>query len=92
MNRIYIITIILLVIALIFAIQNTDAIILHFLFWSFNGSQAFMTILIFIVGFVAGWILELRKVWTKNQQLKTIQKKLDEMQKTMNIPPANPSK
>jgi uncharacterized integral membrane protein len=92
MNRIYIIAIVLLVIALIFAIQNTAPVSLRFLFWSFNGSQALVTILIFVVGFIAGWSLELRKVWSRNQQLKTIQKKLSEMQKTMNIPPADSRK
>ena len=90
MNRLYIVTIVLLVVALIFAIQNTSMIALHFLFWSFQGSQAFTTILIFTIGFVAGWMLEARKVWVKNGQLKTIQKKIDEMQKTIGMmtPPA----
>lgn len=86
MNRIYLITIVLLVIALIFAIQNTLIVSLRFLFWKFEGSLAFVTIIIFIVGFFAGWILEAGKVWKKNTQLKSIQKKLDEMQKTINLP------
>lgn len=84
MNRIYIITIILLVLALIFAIQNTATVALRFLFWQFEGSMAFVTILIFVIGFLAGWLLEARKVWVSNSQLKTIQKKLDEMQKAVN--------
>lgn len=84
MNRIYIVTITLLVIALIFAIQNIATVSLGFLFWHFEGSMSFVTILIFIVGFTAGWLLEARKVWMKNSQLKTVQKKLDELQKAMN--------
>jgi hypothetical protein len=44
--------------------------------------------LAFLTGFLAGWILEAGKVWKKNTQLKSIQKKLDEMQKTMNTPAA----
>ena len=92
MNRIYIITIILLVAALIFAIQNTTATELHFLFWKFQGSQAVMTILMFVVGFAAGWILEARKVWIRNSKIKTIQKKLDEMQKAVNTVSSNSSR
>ncbi|MBX7108198.1 MAG: LapA family protein [Chitinophagales bacterium] len=84
MNRIYIITIILLVVALIFAIQNIATVSLGFLFWHFEGSMSLVTILIFIVGFAAGWLLEARKVWMKNSQLNAVQKKLDELQKTMN--------
>ena len=92
MNRIYIITIILLLLALIFAIQNTDTTALHFLFWRFEGSVAFMTILFFLTGFVAGWALEARKVWVKSSQIKSIQKKLDEMQKTVNPSSSSPQR
>ncbi|MEO6169185.1 MAG: LapA family protein [Chitinophagales bacterium] len=87
MNRIYIVTIILLVIALIFAIQNIDTVSLGFLFWHFEGSMSLVTLLIFIIGFLAGWLLEARKVWIKTSQLKTVQKKLDELQKSLNANP-----
>jgi uncharacterized integral membrane protein len=84
MNRIYILTIILLLFALVFAIQNTSTIALGFLFWNFQGSLAFITLLIFFFGFIAGWILPARKVWLKNSQIKTLRSKLDEVQKTVN--------
>ncbi|MBK9732436.1 MAG: LapA family protein [Chitinophagaceae bacterium] len=92
MNRIYIVTIILLVIALIFAIQNIATVSLHFLFWKFEGSMSLVTIVIFVVGFAGGWLLETRKVWIKNSQLKTVQKKLDELQKTLHANSAGSSK
>lgn len=88
MNRIYLITIILLLLALIFAIQNTATVSLRMLFWKTETSIAFVTILIFTIGFAAGWLLEAGKVWKKNTQLKSIQKKLDEMQKSLNANPA----
>lgn len=91
MNRIYIIAIFLLVIALIFAIQNTDLTAIHFLFWNFQGSQALITIIVFITGFLSGWLIELRKVWMKNNQIKGVQKKLNELQKTVN-PSSNTGK
>lgn len=84
MNRIYLITMILLLLALIFAIQNTATVSLHMLFWKTETSIAFVTILIFTIGFAAGWLLEAGKVWKKNNQLKSIQKKLDEVQKSLN--------
>lgn len=86
MNRYYILIIIILIIALIFAIQNTAAIELHFLFWTFNGSQALVIILIFALGFGAGWLMEARKLWIKKNELKAIRKKLAEAEKPV-IPP-----
>ena len=84
MNRIYLITVILLLLALIFAIQNTATVSLHMLFWKTESSIAYITMVIFSTGFAAGWLLEAGKVWKKNNQLKSIQKKLDEVQKSLN--------
>jgi uncharacterized integral membrane protein len=76
MNRIYIITILLLVIALIFAIQNTNTISIQFLMWTFAGSQALIIAIILFLGFFSGWLLGLSKVWKKNQHIKTLNKKI----------------
>ena len=92
MNRIYFITIILLVLALIFAIQNTATVALRFLFWRFEGSMAFVTILIFVIGFLAGFLLQARNVWIMSSKLKTVQKKSDELQKTVNPGSSNLAK
>ncbi len=91
MNRIYILTIILLLLALVFAIQNTSTVVLDFLFWEFRGSQAFITLLIFFVGFIAGWILPARKVWLKNSEIKSLRSKLDAIQKTVNPNTSKPT-
>lgn len=92
MNRIYIVTIILLVLALIFAIQNVTPISLHFLFWSFQGSLALVAILLFVVGFFSGWLLEARAVWIKSTQLKNVQKQLDDLQKSIKNINTNPGR
>ena len=88
MNRIYIITILLLVIALIFAIQNTATISIRFLMWTFGGSQALIIAIILFLGFFSGWMLGLSKVWKKNQQIKSLNKKITTLESN---PPA-PSK
>lgn len=87
MNRVYIVTIILLILALIFAIQNTATLSLNFLVWSFAGSQALIIVVILFTGFISGWLLGLSKVWRKNQQIKFLNRKI----KTLESNPAQPA-
>ena len=75
MNRIYIVTIILLTIALIFAFQNTQPIDMKFLFWNFNGPLSLITIITFFIGFGGGMSIMSFRVWKKNQELKSLKKK-----------------
>ncbi|MFI5135107.1 MAG: lipopolysaccharide assembly protein LapA domain-containing protein [Chitinophagales bacterium] len=76
MQRTYLITIFLLLIALIFAIQNTTAISIKFLMWNFGGSQALIIAIILLLGFVSGWLVGLSKVWKKNSEIKALNKKI----------------
>jgi len=80
MNRTYLITIFLLVIALIFAIQNTATISIKFLMWSFDGSQALMLAIILFIGFLSGWLFGLNKVWKKNSEIKALNKKISDLE------------
>ncbi len=91
MNRGYLITIFLLVIALIFTFQNTNTFTsLKFLFWKFDGSLAFITVTIFFLGFVGGLLLGLSNVLKKNRELRALKKTTDESSKT--IPSSSPTK
>jgi uncharacterized integral membrane protein len=49
--------IVLVVLVLIFILQNTDVVRIEFLFWGFPISRALLIFLTVIVGFVAGWII-----------------------------------
>jgi len=86
MQRGYLVTIFLLIIALIFAIQNTSTMMINFLVWSFGGSQALISVLILLLGFISGWILGLSKVWKKNQQIRSLNKKITALESN---PPAS---
>ncbi|MBA3647616.1 MAG: LapA family protein [Chitinophagales bacterium] len=78
MNRIYLVTIFILIVSLIFAIQNTATVAINFLIWHFYQSQALTVFLIFLAGFISGIFAELPAIWKKNQQLKAANKKLSE--------------
>ncbi len=60
----FVLTLVLVVLALIFALQNTDQVSLNFFTLAFSGSVASVTIVTFIVGVVSGFLLLLPKIFT----------------------------
>ncbi len=74
MKRTYIAIIFILVLALIFAFQNTDPISLKFLAWQINGSQALIILSIFFIGYLGGWLLGMSSIWRKNRELRDLKK------------------
>ena len=42
---------------LIFVIQNTEAVDVEFLFWSFQTRRALLLFIVLAIGFAIGWIL-----------------------------------
>jgi len=49
--------IILLILLVIFSIQNTQAVAVKFLFWGFSTSAVVTILMSFIIGFLAGWLM-----------------------------------
>lgn len=87
MQRGYLITIFLLLLALLFAIQNTESISLKFAVWDFTGSQALITVIIFSLGFFAGLLFAWRNIWKKNTQIRTLKKKIEEQSRLQQTNP-----
>ena len=52
-----IIILIIVALFLIFLIQNTQVVTLHLYFWKISMSQVILIPLVFLVGFVAGYIV-----------------------------------
>ena len=77
----YSLIIILLVLSLIFAFQNTQAVSIKFLFWDFNGSQALITVLTFFVGAIMGLLIFAQRLYAKNAEVKRMRKQFLEMGK-----------
>lgn len=51
------VTLFLLVLALLFAVQNMAIVQVQFLFWSMSMPQALLVVLLLLVGFLLGWIV-----------------------------------
>lgn len=87
MRSTYIVTIILLILALIFAFQNTTSISLNFIAWQFAGSQALIIVIIFFLGLLSGWFLGLSIVWRKNREIRLLKRQVSDSLKTTSTPP-----
>ena len=48
--------IVLLVLLVIFSIQNTQAVNVRFLFWGFSTSAVLTILMSFVIGFLVGWL------------------------------------
>ena len=93
MQRAYIITIFLLILALIFTFQNTASTSLKFLKWDFAGSVALITLIIFFVGLIGGWFMGWSSVWKKNKEIRALKKQVTDLSKPPSTPSSNqPSK
>jgi len=49
--------IVLLIVLVIFSIQNTQALAVKFLFWEFSTSAVVSILISFVIGFLAGWLV-----------------------------------
>lgn len=48
---------VLLALAAVFVVQNTDIVDLRFLFWKISMSRALMFVFLMLIGIVVGWLL-----------------------------------
>jgi len=72
---------IIAILAVIFAIQNADIILVTFLMWKFQGSLALVLLLTFVLGFIAGLLIILPKLVKRSFAVSSQRKKLEEAQK-----------
>ncbi len=99
MHKGVIASLVLSVLLVIFALQNTDPVTLKMWFWSFQISLALLVVILFVLGALLGYLLMVPVIWNKNkairdksQQLKaataddsmTKQKMSDSSDKTIN--------
>lgn len=47
-------------VVLIFVFQNTEVVLVRFLVWDLSMSRALMLIVVFALGFLSGWLSQLR--------------------------------
>ena len=53
-----ILSVVLIIIVLIFGLQNIQSVEINLLFWTIEMSRVFMIIIIFIIGFLTGFLFK----------------------------------
>jgi uncharacterized integral membrane protein len=76
-------SLIIAILAVLFAIQNANIIIVSFLVWQFQGSLALVLLLTFALGFIAGLLIILPKLIKRSFIIPSRKKKLEESQKRL---------
>jgi uncharacterized integral membrane protein len=78
-------------ISVIFALQNVSEVIVHFLFWQFQGSLAFLLLLSFFLGVLASLLAAVparfkysRALAERNNKIKELSDNLIEYKKALN--------
>ena len=74
---------IIAILAVIFAIQNANIILVSFLVWKFQGSLALILLLTFVLGFIAGLLIVLPKLIKRNFIISKQKKKFEDSQKRL---------
>ncbi|MCI0506990.1 MAG: LapA family protein [Gammaproteobacteria bacterium] len=67
MNAKLIIALCLVLLIILFTIQNAEVVTVQFLFWKLSVSQVLMIFFVFAIGIVVGWISH---VWSRHRKLK----------------------
>jgi uncharacterized integral membrane protein len=71
----YIVAILFLLLALIFAMQNVTEITVNFFTWTWSLSLSLLVIIIFLIGLICGLLLLVRSIWRKNKEIKSLKRK-----------------
>ena len=65
MNFKIILSVILAGLVLLFIIQNLTAIKVSFLFWTLSISSSFLMFILFLIGFILGWLLHSNSIHSR---------------------------
>jgi uncharacterized integral membrane protein len=61
--------IVLLIFLVIFSIQNTQPVVVKFLFWEFSTSAVVSILVSFVIGFLVGWLITVFRPKDKKMQM-----------------------
>ena len=66
----FILGVVIGILAVILAVQNTESVTYHFLAWSFAASRSLVVLIVLGVGIIAGWLLTGIRRFVKRKQRK----------------------
>ncbi len=80
MQRSLIIALILAIIVVIFALQNSDTVLVKLWFWEVQSSVALVMLIILLIGAILGVLFSLPSIFRKNKKIEELQEKLRKLE------------
>lgn len=71
------------ILAIVFALQNATSVTVKLFFWDFSMSLALLIVVLIGLGLVTGLLVMYPKVYSKNSQVKSLQKQVQQTESTV---------
>ena len=81
MQRSLIFALLLALIIVVFALQNSDPIPVKLFFWQFKSSTALIMITILLIGAILGVLFSLPSIFKKNEKIEELEKQIPKKDK-----------
>jgi uncharacterized integral membrane protein len=78
-----IIAIVVALLAVVFALQNSQTVLVKLCFWEFNSSMALMMLVTLTIGIASGMMTLIPTIYRKNSSIKSNRKKISELEKQL---------
>ena len=73
--------ILIALLAIIFALQNAQTVMVKLYLWDVNGSMALMMLITLLIGIISGMLILVPNIYRKNSTIKAHGKKIVELEK-----------
>lgn len=78
-----IIAVVIALLAVVFAIQNAQTIMVKLFFWDFSSSMALMMLITLVIGIASGMMTLFPTIYRKNSSIKSHSKRINELEKQL---------
>ena len=76
MRLAFAVALVIIVVAALFALQNSQIIQVGFFLWRFEGPLVIVLLMTFAAGILAGWLAAIPSSWKKSRQLAELKREL----------------
>ena len=78
-----IIAVLIALLAVIFALQNAQTVMVKLYFWDINGSMALMMLITLLIGMASGMLILFPNIYRKNSTIRSHSKKIKELERQL---------
>lgn len=83
MKSMFVVAILIAALAITFALQNSQVVQVHFMYWYFEGALALTLILTFIIGSIAAFFAMMPGFFKRRHEITVLKRQLEQLQKQL---------